>query len=111
MIESLSDSTLQMAYNTISKYLQHPGDYGFKTDKLNDEFFDYIFLSKGDAESAKKSTGIPLKMIEQMKKDFEYWYPFDFRNSAKDLIQNHLAFCLFIHTALFDQNTGQKPML
>ena len=101
VIESLSDSTIQMAYGTISKYLQHPEDHGFKIDKLNEQFFDYIFLSKGKAEAVEKSTGIPKKMIEIMKKDFEYWYPFDFRNSAKDLIQNHLAFCIFNHTAIF----------
>ena len=103
VIESLSDSTIQMAYNTISKYLQHSEDYGFKIDKLNDEFFDYIYLNMGKIESVSKSTGIQKKMIEAMKRDFEYWYPFDFRNSAKDLIQNHLAFCLFNHTAIFPE--------
>jgi len=43
-----------------------------------------------------------------MKKEFEYWYPFDFRNSAKDLIQNHLSFCLFNHTAIFPQKYWPK---
>ncbi len=101
VIESLSDSTIQMAYGTISKYLQNPENYGFKTDKLNDEFFDYVLLGKGSAASVEKSTGIPRKLIETMKNDFEYWYPFDFRNSAKDLVQNHLSFCIFNHVALF----------
>ncbi|MFC1801074.1 leucine--tRNA ligase [Nanoarchaeota archaeon] len=103
VVESLSDSTIQMAYGTISKYLQNPEDYGFSIDNLNDEFFSYVFLNKGDAESVEKSTQVPKEMIETMKRDFEYWYPFDFRNSAKDLIQNHLAFCLFNHTALFPE--------
>jgi len=101
VIESLSDSTIQMAYATISKYLEHPKDYGFSVGKLNDAFFDYVLSHKGDVKSVEQSTGISKKMIEQMRKDFEYWYPFDFRNSAKDLLQNHLAFCLFNHTALF----------
>ncbi|MBW2995200.1 class I tRNA ligase family protein, partial [Candidatus Woesearchaeota archaeon] len=108
VIESLSDSTLQMAYCTIAKYLQHPEDYGFKTDKLNEQFFDYIFLSKGKIEDVAKSTGIKKEMIEIMKKDFQYWYPFDFRNSAKDLIQNHLTFCLFNHTAIFPEKYWPK---
>jgi leucyl-tRNA synthetase len=108
VIESLSDSTIQMAYGTISKYLQHSEDYGFKIDKLNDEFFDYIFLNKGKAEAVEKSTNIPKKLIETMKRDFEYWYPFDFRNSAKDLIQNHLAFCIFNHVALFPEKHWPK---
>lgn len=101
VIESLSDSTIQMAYGTISKYLLHSKEYGFDIDSLNDEFFDYIYLGKGKIEAIEKSTGIPKKMIEIMRRDFEYWYPFDFRNSAKDLVQNHLAFCIFNHVALF----------
>jgi len=43
-----------------------------------------------------------------MKKDFEYWYPFDLRNSGKDLIQNHLTFCIFNHTALFPEKYWPK---
>jgi len=111
VIESLSDSTIQMAYGTISKYLEHPKDYGFKTNRLNDEFFDYIFLNKGKAESVEKSTGISKKIINTMKKDFEYWYPFDFRNSAKDLVQNHLAFCIFNHTAIFPEKYWPKAFI
>jgi leucyl-tRNA synthetase len=108
VIESLSDSTIQMAYGTISKYLQHPEEYSFNVDKLNDEFFDYIYLNKGNAASVEKSTGIPKKMIDTMKSDFEYWYPFDFRNTAKDLVQNHMAFCIFNHTAIFPEKHWPK---
>jgi leucyl-tRNA synthetase len=102
VIESLSDSTLQMAYCTISKYLEHSSSYGFSVDKLNDSFFNYIFLGKGNVVDVVRSTGINKVMIETMKSDFNYWYPFDFRNSAKDLIQNHLAFTIFNHTAIFE---------
>ena len=111
VIESLSDSTIQMAYGTISKYLQNPEKYGFKTDKLNDEFFDYVFFGKGKVNDAENSTGIPKKMIEIMKRDFEYWYPFDFRNSAKDLVQNHLAFCIFNHVALFPKKHWPRAFI
>ncbi len=108
VIESLSDSTIQMAYGTISKYLLHPEDYGFKTDKLNDDFFDYVYLGKGNADAVEKFTRIPKSIIETMRKEFEYWYPFDFRNSAKDLVQNHLTFCLFNHAALFPKKHWPK---
>jgi leucyl-tRNA synthetase len=111
VIESLSDSTIQMAYNTISKYLQHPEEYGFSVDKLNDDFFDYVFLNKGTIKKVGTSTEIPVKIIETMKKDFEYWYPFDFRNSAKDLIQNHFAFCIFNHTAIFPKKHWPKSFM
>ena len=111
LIESLSDSTIQMAYNTISKYLEHPKDYGFSVDKINDYFFDYVFLGKGSLENVEKTTKIKKEMINQMKHDFEYWYPFDFRNSAKDLLQNHLAFCVFNHVALFPEKHWPKAFM
>ncbi len=111
VIESLSDSTIQMAYGTISKYLQHPEDYGFNADKLNDAFFDYVCLGLGTADSVEKSTGIQKKIIETMKRDFNYWYPFDFRNSAKDLVQNHLSFCIFNHAALFPKKHWPKAFV
>ncbi|MEK6949681.1 MAG: leucine--tRNA ligase, partial [Nanoarchaeota archaeon] len=111
VIESLSDSTIQMAYGTISKYLLNSKDYGFNIEKLNDGFFDYVYLGKGDIAQVEKSTGIPKKMLETMRKDFEYWYPFDFRNSAKDLVQNHLAFCIFNHVALFPKKHWPKAFI
>jgi leucyl-tRNA synthetase len=36
-----------------------------------------------------------------MRDEFLYWYPFDLRNSAKELVPNHLSFCIFHHVALF----------
>lgn len=111
VIESLSDSTIQMAYGTISKYLLNSKHYGFKIDKLNDGFFDYVYLGKGGIAQVEKSTGIPKKMLETMRMDFEYWYPFDFRNSAKDLVQNHLAFCIFNHVALFSKKHWPKAFI
>ncbi len=108
VIESLSDSTLQMAYCTIAKYLEHPKEYGLHVEHLNDAFFDYVFLGQGSVAEVEKSTKITRVMVEKMRHDFEYWYPVDFRNSAKDLLQNHLAFCLFNHTALFPKKHWPK---
>ncbi|MED6153398.1 hypothetical protein PIB30_101534 [Stylosanthes scabra] len=39
-------------------------------------------------------------LLQRMKHEFEYWYPFDLRFSGKDLIQNHLTFCIYNHTAV-----------
>lgn len=90
VIESLSDSTIYMAYYTIAHLLQE-----VPINQIDDRVFDYIFLNKG----AKPQ----IAHIEEMKKEFEYWYPLDFRNSGKDLIQNHLAFFLFNHVAIFEK--------
>ena len=43
-----------------------------------------------------------------MREEFLYWYPYDFRFSAKDLISNHLTFQLFHHVTVFE---GQKDKL
>jgi len=99
IIESLSDSTIYMAYYTIAHII---GD--IDPLKIDDKLFDYIFLNKGK----KDEIDIDPETIDKMKAEFEYWYPFDFRNSGKDLIQNHLSFCIFNHTAIFPKEKWPK---
>jgi leucyl-tRNA synthetase len=101
IIESLSDSTIYMAYYTISKYLEH--EKLIEPGKIDDDFFDYVFQGKGDSNSLSSKLGIEESKLDEMKKEFEYWYPFEVRISGKDLIQNHLTFCLFNHVALFPE--------
>ncbi|XP_031487982.1 leucine--tRNA ligase, cytoplasmic [Nymphaea colorata] len=102
LVESLSDSTLYMAYYTISHLLQNGDMYGkaesaqVRPEQLTDEVWDYIF---SDGEIPNNS-GIPSALLDKMKQEFRYWYPFDLRVSGKDLIQNHLTFCIYNHTAL-----------
>ena len=103
VVESLSDSTIYMAYYTISKYLQHPEKYNIRPDQLKPEVFDYIFLGKGDADKISQTTGIPADLLRSMRKEFLYWYPVDLRISGKDLVQNHLIFYIFHHTAIFPE--------
>lgn len=100
-IESLSDSTVYMAYYTIAKWLEHADEYGIDVNRLNDAFFDYVFYGKGDANKISEETGIPTKILEEMRREFEYWYPVDLRVTAKDLVQNHLTFSIFHHVVLF----------
>ncbi|NYT03944.1 MAG: leucine--tRNA ligase [Candidatus Methanofastidiosa archaeon] len=107
IIESLSDSTIYMAYYTLAKYFEDPS-YKIDSEKLDDYFFDYIFLSKGSVDGVSAKSGLSKELISDMKKEFEYWYPFDFRNSGKDLIQNHLSFCIFNHAAIFPEKLWPK---
>lgn len=102
LIESLSDSTIYMAYYTIAHLVQK-----IPANKLTPAFFDYIFLDKGSGSSDNSddeqisALGIDATLIQKMKTEFHYWYPLDLRSSGKDLIQNHFAFFLFAHTAVF----------
>ena len=96
IIESLSDSTVYMAYYTISHILKT-----IEPERLNDEVFDYVFYGAGDAGRISASTGIELGKLEWMRKEFSYWYPLDYRMSANELIPNHLTFHIFHHVKLF----------
>ena len=46
-----------------------------------------------------------------MRKEFLYWYPYDYRFSAKDLISNHLTFQLFHHVTIFPKDKLPKGMV
>ncbi|HID47657.1 MAG TPA: leucine--tRNA ligase, partial [Methanococcaceae archaeon] len=100
VIESLSDSTIYMAYYTIGKIINV---YNIGAEQLIPQLFDYIFYSKGDIEELSKITEIPKELIEEMRREFLYFYPLDWRCSAKDLISNHLTFMIFNHVALFPE--------
>src|SRR5207247_588789 len=103
VIESLSDSTIYPAYYTIAHALQG-GDLRSKVpwaSRLDDAFFDYVFFGKGTARPVASRLGVDAKVIESLRQEFTYWYPIDLRNTGKDLVQNHMAFCLFNHTAIF----------
>lgn len=92
IIESLSDSTIYMAYYTIAHKIKE-----IDVEKIDDKFFDYVLLGKGN----KKDIPIDAQLLDSLRQEFEYWYPMDFRNSGKDLIQNHLSFSIFVHSAIF----------
>lgn len=96
IIESLSDSTIYMAYYTISHIIKT-----INPDVLNDDVFDYIFYGKGDVGTISSSTGIEREKLEQMRSEHVYWYPLDYRMSANELIPNHLTFHIFHHVQFF----------
>jgi leucyl-tRNA synthetase len=100
IVETLSDSTIYMAFYTINKYIR---EYGIEPEALTREVFDYIFYGKGETQPICQATDIPADILEAMRNEFLYWYPFDLRVSAKELVPNHLSFCVFHHAALFSR--------
>ncbi|KAG8627573.1 hypothetical protein KVT40_005056 [Elsinoe batatas] len=104
LVESLSDSTIYMSYYTIAHLLH--GDIFGKTrgsadvspEQMTDEVWDYVFC-----RSEKVPSEIQEETLQQMRREFEYWYPLDVRISGKDLIQNHLTFFLYVHLAIFSK--------
>jgi leucyl-tRNA synthetase len=100
IVETLSDSTIYMAYYCISKFvsLEKIGP-----DNLTTEVLDYILLGKGNPANVAKAAKTTEKRLREIHAEFVYWYPVDLRNSAKELIPNHLTFFAFHHAALFPE--------
>ncbi|MEM3612580.1 MAG: leucine--tRNA ligase [Candidatus Bathyarchaeia archaeon] len=107
IIESLSDSTIYMAYYTIVRHIKK---HKIQPDQLTDKVFDYVFLGIGNAEEVADETGINVKVLEDMRQEFLYFYPLDSRHSAHELIPNHLTFMIFNHTAIFPENLWPRQI-
>ena len=99
IVETLSDSTIYMAYYMISKFVNASL---IKPEQLEPEVFDYVYYGIGEADQLAAKFTIDVKVLEQMRQEFLYWYPVDLRNSGKDLVTNHLCFYIFHHVALFE---------
>lgn len=113
LVESLSDSTIYMAYYTIAHHLQggvedgsQVGPLGIRAEDLTDEMFDYVF---GDAPYPA-SSAVPQEKADVLRREFRYFYPMDLRSSGKDLINNHLTFCIYVHAALFPEELWPRGM-
>jgi len=105
VIESLSDSTIYMAYYTVAHFLQsgpfdgsEQGSGKIAPEQMTHEVWDYVL--KG---ADMPTTDINEDTLKAMRAEFEYWYKdgYDLRCSGKDLIGNHLTFQLYNHAAIF----------
>lgn len=106
IIESLSDSTMYMAFYTVSDHIRN-----VEVEKLRPEFFDYVFLGKGDTESVSRSTGIDYDIVKRSRESFDYWYNETSRHSGLDLIFNHLTMYLYNHVAVFPKERWPKQIV
>ena len=107
IIESLSDSTIYMAFYTVIKAIRAAG---IPAEKLSPEFFDYAFLGKGSAAEIAKACGVSVSSIEIIRSEFLYWYPNDQRHTSVAHITNHLSFFIFAHTAIFGEAHWPKAI-
>eukprot|EP01105_Mastigella_eilhardi_P024714 TRINITY_DN64_c0_g4_i1.p1 TRINITY_DN64_c0_g4~~TRINITY_DN64_c0_g4_i1.p1 ORF type:complete len:1079 (-),score=347.02 TRINITY_DN64_c0_g4_i1:3286-6522(-) len=110
LIESLSDSTIYMAYYTVAHLLQGGvldgsklGPANIKPEQMTPAVWDFILLG-GEYPA---DCGVTRETLEKLRAEFDYWYPFDLRVSGKDLLSNHLLFCLYNHAAIFP-NKGPR---
>ena len=123
LVESLSDSTIYMSYYTVAQLLHgerfaalplapqltqpiensldgsKPGPLNITPEQMTDEIWEYVFCNGPWPANAP----LPQEKADALKREFNYFYPFDVRSSAKDLINNHLTFALYNHVAIFDE--------
>ena len=102
LIEPLTDSTIYMSYYTIAKYMKD-----INPEDLNDAFFNKVFLNQDGANDGSVNK-IDSELTEQIRQEFNYWYPLNWRLSAKDLVGNHLSFHMFHHAAIFPEDKWPK---
>ncbi|MBO3832505.1 MAG: leucine--tRNA ligase [Candidatus Brockarchaeota archaeon] len=107
IVETLSDSTVYMAYYIISKYVNNGM---LKAENLTEEFYDYVLLGIGVPEEVESKTGVPAVFLKRLRYEFDYWYPVDLRNSGKDLVANHLTFYIFHHVAIFPEEKWPRQI-
>ncbi len=98
LIEPLTDSTMYMSYYAIAKYLKE-----MDPEDLNEAFFEKVFLDI-DSDEIK----VDDEIINEIQSEFNYWYPLDWRLSAKDLVGNHLSFLMFTHAAIYPEEKWPK---
>ncbi|KAI1286671.1 Leucine--tRNA ligase, cytoplasmic [Halotydeus destructor] len=119
LIESLSDSTVYMAFLTVCYLLlgdtldgkspggeANAGPLKINAKDMTPEVWDYIFFK--DAK-APLTSGIAKDTLDRMKNEFSFWYPVDLRCSGKDLIPNHLTYFIYHHCAIWDNEPERWP--
>jgi leucyl-tRNA synthetase len=113
LIESLSDSTIYMAYYTIAHMLHldlegskvNP-EYNIKPEQLTQKVWDYILMGTPYPADAPN---VPSEAtLAKLRKEFEYWYPVNLRVSGKDLIKNHLTMFLYNHCAMWPDQPAKR---
>jgi len=107
IIESLSDSTIYMAFYTLAHHIRQNNIHA---RQLTHEFFDYVFFGRGKVEDVSEQTRVKPDLIKGMREEFLYWYPVDQRHTAVMHVSNHLSFFVFHHAAVFPKKHWPKKI-
>jgi len=108
IVESLSDSVIYMAFYILAKFA-NAGT--ISAENLSKEFFDYVFLGDGNSSHVSNITNISAETIDEIKKEFSYFYPVDSRHSGRDLVPNHLTFFVLNHVAIFPESKWPQQIV
>ncbi|MBO4551890.1 MAG: leucine--tRNA ligase, partial [Candidatus Methanomethylophilaceae archaeon] len=108
IIEAISDSTLYPIYYLVSIYAN---EGKIKPEQMTEEFFDYVYLGQGKIDDVAKSTGISKDLLDQIRKDVEYWYPLDLNLGGKEHMTVHFPAFLFNHVGILPENMWPRGIM
>jgi leucyl-tRNA synthetase len=97
VIDSLSDSTIYMAFYTIAHRINQ-----IPKERVNNNLWEYLF------RDGPMPPSVDPTLLKELKDEFHYWYPVDLRVSGKDLLKNHLAMALYNHIDIFGEALAPK---
>ncbi|KII84124.1 hypothetical protein PLICRDRAFT_179802 [Plicaturopsis crispa FD-325 SS-3] len=113
LVESLSDSTIYMAYYTVAQLLHEgdiygrtPGPLGITPEQMTGEIWEYVLCNGPFPENSP----LPREKADALRHEFLYFYPFDIRSSGKDLVPNHLSFSVYTHAAIWEDDESKWPL-
>ena len=87
-VEPISDSTLYPVYYIVSKFINNGT---IEVNELTEEFFDYVFLEKGEGKESWK----------EIREEFNYFYPLDINLGGKEHKTVHFPVFIMNHVAIF----------
>ncbi|KYK25711.1 MAG: hypothetical protein AYK23_03820 [Candidatus Proteinoplasmatales archaeon SG8-5] len=108
IIEPISDSTLYPAYYTISHMV---ADGKLRPESMTEEFFDYLFIGRGNKEDVSAICGIPDDILDEAKAEFDYWYPLDVNLGGKEHMTVHFPVFLMNHVAVMPQRNWPQGIV
>lgn len=74
---------------------------------MTKEVWDFIFFSEAPLP---QQSGVAAEKLQQLRREFNYWYPVDVRVSGKDLVPNHLSYYLYNHVAMWPNDWSVAPL-
>lgn len=86
------------------------GPLGVTAQQMTDEIWDYVLVGGEFPSTAPVEGLIARDAADALKREFTYFYPLDVRSSGKDLIPNHLTFCIYVHAAIFPEHHWPRGM-
>ncbi len=105
IIEALSDSTIYMAFYAITPWINRGV---LNESNLTHEFFDYVFLGKGDKNEAAKGSNIKIEMLDSIRAGFKELYPLDVNFGGVEHKKAHFPLFIANHAAIFPEELWPK---